>query len=53
MPIGIEIYTHCNSFAMCMDITETYDDMIGLRLLLYMCKAEMTHLGERVDIRGI
>ena len=31
-----------------MDITETYDDMIGLRLLLYMCKAEKTHLGDRV-----
>ena len=37
---------------MCMDITETYDDMIGLRLLLYMCKAEKTHLSDRVDIRG-
>ena len=44
---------HCNSFAMCMDITETYDDMIGLRLLLYMCKAEKIHLGDRVDIRGL
>ena len=37
---------------MCMDITETYDDMIGLRLLLYICKAEKTHLGDRVDFRG-
>ena len=37
---------------MCMDITETYDDMIGLRLLLYMCKAETPHLGDRVVIRG-
>ena len=53
MPIGIEIYAHCNSFAMCMDITETYDDMIGLRLLLYMCKAEKTHLGDKIDIRGL
>ena len=35
---------------MCMDITETYDDMIGLRLLLYMCKAEKTHLGDRVKL---
>ena len=46
MPLSIEIYVLCNTLAMCMDITETYDDMIGLRLLLYMCKAEKTHLGE-------
>ena len=31
---------------MCMDITETYDDVIGLWLLLYMCKAEKTYLGD-------
>ena len=37
---------------MCMAITENYDDMIGLRLLLYMCKAEKTHLGDRVEFRG-
>ena len=38
---------------MCMDITATYyDDMIGLRLLLYMCKAEKKHLDDRVEIRG-
>ena len=36
-----------------MDIAESYDDMIGLRLLLYMCKAEKTHLGDRVDTRGL
>ena len=42
-----------NSLAMCMDITETYDDMISLRLLLYICKAEKTHLGDRVEIRGL
>ena len=53
MPLSIEIYVLCDSFAMCMDIIETYDDMIGLRLLLYMCKAEKTHLGDRVDIRGL
>ena len=53
MLIGIEIYVLCNNLAMCMDITETYDDMIGLRLLLYMCKAEKTHLGDRADIRGL
>ena len=47
--IGIEIYVLCNSLA----ITETYDDMIGLRLLLYMCKAEKTHSGDIVDFRGL
>ena len=34
-----------------MDITETYDDIICLRLLLYMCKVEKTNLGDRVDNR--
>ena len=53
MPLSIEIYVLCNSLAMCMDITETYDDMICLRLLLYMYKAEKTHLGDRVEIRGL
>ena len=48
MSLSIEIYVLCNSLAMCMDITETYDDMIGLRLLLYMYKAEKPHLGDRV-----
>ena len=41
----------CNSLAMSMEITEAYDDMVGLRMLLYMCKAEKTHLGDRVAIR--
>ena len=36
-----------------MDITETYVDMIALGLFLYMCKAEMTHLSDRVEIRGL
>ena len=45
MPLSIELYVFCNSLAMCMAITETYDDMIGLRLLLYMFKAEKPHLG--------
>ena len=53
VPLSIEMHFLCNSLAMCMDITETYDDMIGIRLLLYMCKAEKTHLGDRVDIRGL
>ena len=38
---------------MCMDITETYDDIIDLRLLLYMRKAVKTHLCDRVEIRGL
>ena len=53
MPLSIEIYILCNSLVICMDITETYDDMIDLRLLLYMCKAEKTHLRDRVEIRGL
>ena len=53
MPLSIEICVICNSLAMCMDITETYDDMIGLWLHLYMRKAEKTHLGDRVEIRGL
>ena len=46
MPLSIEINVLCKSVALRMDITETYDDMIGLRLLLYMCKAEKTHLSD-------
>ena len=54
MLLSIEIYVLCNSLAMYLDITETYDDMIGLRLLLYMCfNAEKTHLGDRIEIRGL
>ena len=52
MPLSIEIYVLCSSLAKCMDITETYDYMIGLRLLSYICKAEKAHLGDRVEIRG-
>ena len=53
MPLSIEIYVLCNSLAMCMDITETYDDIIGLRLFLYMCKAEKPHLDDRIETRGL
>ena len=53
MPLSIEMYVLCNSLAMCMDITESHDDMIDLRLLLYMWKAEKTHLGVRVEIREL
>ena len=34
-------------------ITETYNDMIDLLLLLYTCKAEKTHLDDRVETRGL
>ena len=37
---------------MCMGITETYDDVIGLRLLLYICKAEKTHLDDKLKLGG-
>ena len=53
MPLSIEICVLCNSLVMCMDITETYDNMIGLWLLLYMRKAEKTHLGDRAEIRRL
>ena len=53
MSLSIEIYVLCNILAICMDITETYDDVICLRLFLYICKAEKTHLGDRVEIRGL
>ena len=52
MPLSIEIYVLCNSLPMGMEITESNYDIIGLRLLLYMCKAEKTHLGDGVERRG-
>ena len=27
MPLSIDVYVVCNSLAMCMDITETYNNM--------------------------
>ena len=38
---------------MCIEMTKTYDDMIGLRQLLFMCKSEKTHLNDKVVIRGL
>ena len=38
---------------MCTEIMKTYDDMIGLRQLLYICKAEKTDLNDKVVIRGL
>ena len=52
MPLSIEIYVLCISLAMCMGITETYDDMIGLRLFLYMCKAEKTQEVTELKLGG-
>ena len=35
---------------MCIEMTKTFDDMLGLRQLLYMRKAEKPHLNDRVAI---
>ena len=43
-----EIFFLSNISAM----TKTYDIMIGLRQLLYMCKAEKTQLNDRVAMEG-
>ena len=48
MPLSIEIYVICNSLAMCMDITETYDDMISDHTFTTAFVNEKTHLGVRV-----
>ena len=37
---------------MCTEMTKTYGIMIGLRQLLYMCKAEKTQLNDRVQLAG-
>ena len=47
-----EIFVLCNISAMFTEMTKTYDIMIGLRQLLYMCKAEKTQLNDRVAIGG-
>ena len=47
------IFVLCNISAMCTEITQTYDIMIGLRQLLCMCKAEKTQLNDRVAIGGL
>ena len=36
-----------------IDISVTYDDIIGSRQLLYMCKEEKTHLNDKVEVRGL
>ena len=47
------IFVLRNISAMCTEITQTYDIMIGLRQLLCMCKAEKTQLNDRVAIGGL
>ena len=37
---------------MCTELTKTYDDMIGLRQLLYICKAEKTYFNDKVVTGG-
>ena len=32
---------------------KAYDDMIGLRQLLYICKSEKTHLNDKIVIGGL
>ena len=46
------IFVLCNISTMCIEMTKTYDIMIGLRQLLCMCKAEKTQLNDRVAIGG-
>ena len=41
-----EIFVLSNISAMCTEMTKTYDIMIGLRQLLYMCNAEKTQLND-------
>ena len=38
---------------MCTEMTKTYDDRIGLRQLLYICKAEKIPLNDKVVIGGL
>ena len=47
-----EIFVLCNISAMYTEMIKTYDIMIGLRQLLYMCKAKKTQLNDRVKIGG-
>ena len=35
---------------MCTEMTNIHDDMIGLWQLLYICKAEKTHLNDKVYV---
>ena len=44
------IFVLCNISAMCTEMTQTSDIMIGLRQLLCMCKAEKTQLNDRLQL---
>ena len=48
-----EIFVLSNISAVCTEMTKTYDILIGLRQLLYMCKAEKAPLNDRVAIGGV
>ena len=37
---------------MCTEMMNTHNDMIGLWQLLYICKAEKTHLNNKVVLWG-
>ena len=47
-----EIFVLCSISSICTEMTKTNDIMIGLRQLLYMCKAETIQLNDRVAIGG-
>ena len=47
-----EIFVLSDISAMCTEMTKIYDIIIGLRQLLYMCKAEKKQLNDRVAIGG-
>ena len=46
------IFVLCNISAMCIEMTKTYDIVIGLRQLLCISKAEKSQLNDRVAIGG-
>ena len=43
----------CNISVICTEMTNIHDDMIGLWQLLYICKAEKTHLNHKVVLGGL
>ena len=46
------IFVLCNISAMCTEMTEACDIMIGLRQLLCMCKAKKAQLNDKVTTGG-
>ena len=43
----------CNISAICTEMTNIHDGMIGLWQLWYICKAEKTHLNDKVVLWGL